>query len=580
MPCHPTAPAMPASQGERVAGVVEGAPGFGLVGWPAPPLGLVPSLQRVVPRHLAGCHRIDEDLEPRLSHPAEEVEVLETEEPGGVGEHSGVEHRARDQRGSPAGDIHRHQLRRRAGGRHQVLRMGAAADEPPSVGDHRAHPPRWLERADARQQCGDPGDGQVEQTDVVLAQVGPSSRRFREGLHQTRPEPTGGPAVLAEPHGPDPSLECRFVQATFAIDHQHDTVRWEPLGLEQLPDDIPRQPRPHVGEHHGGHIVRDRRCSSSWRCLTPLYLHRLPTVGYPGERARPDQARAWEHEFAPDQMISVILPVRNGLPWLEEQLQGLLGQQCDSDWELIVADNGSTDGSPAVVGRWVDRHEQVRLIDASTAPGAPGARNRGAAAARGELLAFCDADDLVLPGWLAAGVAALAHVDVVGGIFDFWSLNGRPGRPPIPAAMSQFGFLPAGLSANLAIRREAFQAVGGFDESLSVGEDIDLCWRLQLAGFRFAIEPGAVVSKREPTAFASVFRHAYAYGCCGPLLYRRYRPAGARRDLTGAAKSWLWLLVHSPRLAKPGPARSEWARAAGMRLGRLAGSLGQRVFFP
>jgi glycosyltransferase involved in cell wall biosynthesis len=279
-------------------------------------------------------------------------------------------------------------------------------------------------------------------------------------------------------------------------------------------------------------------------------------------------------------MISVILPVRNGLPWLEDQLHALVGQQGVDAWELIVADNGSTDGSAAAAKRWADRHDHVRWVDASASRGASGTRNAAAKAAQGELLAFCDADDLVQPDWLAALATALGDAAVVAGIFDFWSLNGRPSSPPVAAAMQQFGFLPAGLSANLAVRRHDFEEVGGFDEELAVGEDIDLCWRLQLTGLRFAVEPDAVVFKREPSEFREVFRQAFAYGECGPVLYRRYRPAGARRDLAGAARSWLWLLLHSPRLVKSGPERGEWARAAGMRSGRLAGSISQRAFFP
>ncbi len=279
-------------------------------------------------------------------------------------------------------------------------------------------------------------------------------------------------------------------------------------------------------------------------------------------------------------MISVILPVRNGLPWLEEQLRALAGQHGTDDWELIVADNGSTDETLAVVRAWAERHEQFRWIDAATAPGASGARNAAARAARGRLLAFCDADDLVQPDWLTFLEKALGDAAVAAGAFDFWSLNGRPTSPPVAAAMQQFGFLPAGLSANLAVRREAFEEVGGFDETLAIGEDIDLCWRLQLGGFRFVVEAGAVVLKREPSELGQVFRQAFAYGRCGPLLYRRYRSAGARRDLAGAARSWLWMLLHAPRLVMPGPGRGEWVRAAGMRSGRLTGSIGQRAFFP
>ncbi len=279
-------------------------------------------------------------------------------------------------------------------------------------------------------------------------------------------------------------------------------------------------------------------------------------------------------------MISVIVPVLNGMPWLEQQLGALVEQDCPEVWEVVIADNGSTDESPAVARQWADHHERIRWIDASTRTGAPAARNAGVREAQGGLLAFCDADDVVGTGWLAACVEALADCDVAAGMFDFGSLNGRGTGSPMPAAMQQFGFLPAGLSANLAVRREAFEAVGGFSEDLLIGEDIDLCWRMQLDGYRFAVAGGAVVSKREPAGFNDVFRKASAYGHCGPVLYRRHRLAGARRDLAGAAKSWLWLLLQAPRLTTRTGPRTAWARAAGMRTGRIAGSFKERVFFP
>jgi glycosyltransferase involved in cell wall biosynthesis len=279
-------------------------------------------------------------------------------------------------------------------------------------------------------------------------------------------------------------------------------------------------------------------------------------------------------------MISVVVPVRNGMPWLEQQMTALLEQECPEPWEVVIADNGSTDGSQDVGHHWADRHEEIRWLDASARRGPAAARNAGVRAARGELLAFCDADDIAQPGWLAACVKALAEADVMAGIFDFSSLNGGPRSAPQPAAMGQFGFLPAGLSANLAVRRKALEAVGGFAEELFVGEDIDLCWRLQLDGYRFVIDPGAVMSKREPPDFRAVFHQASAFGRCGPTLYRRYRSAGAHRDLAGAAKSWLWLILHLPGLAIGTGPRTQWARAAGMRTGRLVGSIRERVFFP
>ena len=279
-------------------------------------------------------------------------------------------------------------------------------------------------------------------------------------------------------------------------------------------------------------------------------------------------------------VISVVVPVRNGQPWLEAQIEAIANQEYDGPWELIIADNGSTDDSLAVARRWSERHPRIRCLDASTMHGAPAARNAGVRAAKGDLLLFCDADDVVQPGWMASCARALEEVDVVAGVFDFWSLNGLLASPPKPASMRQLGFLPAGLGANLAVRRAAFEAVGGFAEELLIGEDIDLCWRLQLEGYRFVIEFGAVVAKRERPGFRQVFRQAAAYGHSGPALYRRHRRTGARRNLGGAAKSWLWLILLSPRLARPGGQRLDWARAAGMRTGRLAGSVRERVFFP
>lgn len=279
-------------------------------------------------------------------------------------------------------------------------------------------------------------------------------------------------------------------------------------------------------------------------------------------------------------VISVILPVRNGMPWLEHQLRALVDQECAEPWEVIVADNGSTDDSPALARQWADQHKRIRWVDGSAITGAGAARNAGAEVAHGHQLAFCDADDIVQPGWLASCSAALERVDVVAGVYDFWSLNGLRESAPSPASMRQLGFLPAGLGANLAVRRSAFDAVGGFSVDLLIGEDVDLCWRLQLKGFRFDVEPGAVVAKREPQEFKPAFLHAVAYGRCGPALYRRFRDKGARPYVIGAAKSWLWLVLFSPRLARPGSRRSEWARAAGMRIGRLLGSMREGVFFP
>ena len=185
-------------------------------------------------------------------------------------------------------------------------------------------------------------------------------------------------------------------------------------------------------------------------------------------------------------MISVIVPVRNGMPWLEEQLRALTEQECPVPWEVVVADNNSTDGSRSVAEEWIGRCGVVRLVDASKVRGPGATRNAGVREAQGELLAFCDADDVVQPGWLAAHLSALAEADISAGVFDFWSLNGLTAPSPVsyapPPAMGLFAFLPAAGSGNVALRRRTFEELGGFAEDLMTGEDFDLSWRAQLCG--------------------------------------------------------------------------------------------------
>ena len=202
--------------------------------------------------------------------------------------------------------------------------------------------------------------------------------------------------------------------------------------------------------------------------------------------------------------------------------------------------------------------------------------------AKGDLLAFCDADDVVRPGWLTAHVSALAEADVSAGVFDYWSLNGRTAPSPLsyapPPALGLYGFLPAAGSGNLAIRRRAFEDLGGFAEDLMTGEDLDLSWRSQLAGHSFVLNTEAVLARRDQQGFKSVFRRYTTYGRCGPILFRRFRSEGLRRELVLAAKTWMWLVLSTPRLLQP-EFRDHWARIAGWRTGRLVESARLRVLF-
>ena len=278
-------------------------------------------------------------------------------------------------------------------------------------------------------------------------------------------------------------------------------------------------------------------------------------------------------------MISVVIPVRNGMPWLEEQLRALDAQECDQPWEVILADNGSTDGSQDFARAWSAHHSNFRLVDASQRKGAPSARNIAVEEAQGDLLAFCDADDVVLPGWLAGCAAALEHADVAAGYFDFWSLNGGPSKDPVPAAIRQLGFLPAGLGANLAVRRDVFEKVCGFNEepcrgrtSICAGDFSSRAFVLPRRPTRWwpsASVPNSSRYSARPTPTAGA-------GRCSITATGWPAPAGTCAVQSRRGAGWS---MPCPTLRRPGH-RLEWARSAGMRSGRLKGSAEERLFFP
>src|SRR5262245_2108230 len=122
-------------------------------------------------------------------------------------------------------------------------------------------------------------------------------------------------------------------------------------------------------------------------------------------------------------LVSVIIPARDCEDVLPKQLDALSRQTYTGRWEVIVADNGSLDRTAEVARRWADRLPALSVCDASARPGTNRARNAAASAAKGDFLAFCDADDVADDGWLAGLVEAGGRFDLVGGWCDDVVLN-------------------------------------------------------------------------------------------------------------------------------------------------------------
>ncbi|WP_159448833.1 glycosyltransferase family 2 protein [Demequina sp. NBRC 110053] len=224
--------------------------------------------------------------------------------------------------------------------------------------------------------------------------------------------------------------------------------------------------------------------------------------------------------------ISVIIPAYNAEATLGEQLDAMLRQDCGEPFEVVVSDNGSTDGTAALVNRYGGSLPHLRRVDSSARRGPGAARNVGAAAASGDLLLFCDADDVAADSWVRLMTDALSAHEFVGGGWELQSLN--PGHhlahiePPVLTYVSFMPELPAHGGGNLGIRRHLFERVQGFDESLRVGEDIDLCWRVQLAGATLEPAGHAIVSVRVRSGVAAAWRQGWLYGRGERELRRRY----------------------------------------------------------
>lgn len=186
----------------------------------------------------------------------------------------------------------------------------------------------------------------------------------------------------------------------------------------------------------------------------------------------------------PEPRFSVVVPLRNKLGYVERCLRSLCAAvAAEGGAEVIVVDHGSTDGSGEVV-RWA--FPSARLVQIGPTGPVARARNAGAAEARGEVLCFVDADCEVPPDYLARVARVLEATGAAAAGGD----TAPPAASPLlvaewhamrnPVVDGPCRRLDGGA---LSVRREAFAAAGGFDETLPAGEDSDLCGSLAALGF-------------------------------------------------------------------------------------------------
>lgn len=252
--------------------------------------------------------------------------------------------------------------------------------------------------------------------------------------------------------------------------------------------------------------------------------------------------------------VSVIVPVHNGAGTIEACVRALLAQDYPRDrYEVLVVDNRSTDGTPELVAR-----EPVRLLREEAIQGSYAARNRGIREARGEVLAFTDADCIAHPGWIRQGVRALAQpgVGCVGGRILAHAPRtlaqryaAATGALSQEAALWENAFKPAVYTANAFYPKAAVERVGGFDPRVRSGGDADLAWRVQSQlGLSAAFAPEAVVEHEHRARVRDLLRQKRNYGYGSVVNYVKHRQAMGRRTLRHAYWECLGLARRTARL--------------------------------
>lgn len=284
-------------------------------------------------------------------------------------------------------------------------------------------------------------------------------------------------------------------------------------------------------------------------------------------------------------LLSVIIPAYNAADTLGEQLDMLNAQDYDGDWEIVVANNGSTDQTAEVVQNYQHSMPNLRLVHVPMRQNRSYARNMGVQEARGDAFLFCDADDVVTPGWVSALAKALEKHDVVIGPVETHTLSRLSPREPYyhPRSLKEpyLNFLPVALSCNCAISREAFEAVGGFSEEFPREQDVDLSWRLQLHGYSIHIAPAALVYYRHRGTPGAIWKQAVECGEAEVNLFRHFAAYGMPRpSVKEVLRRYKGLIRRVPRLWDAQPfARVVWLRQVGFCWGRLRGSLRYRTLY-
>lgn len=249
--------------------------------------------------------------------------------------------------------------------------------------------------------------------------------------------------------------------------------------------------------------------------------------------------------------ISLIICTRNRAEQLRRCLASVERLTCRHTWELIIVDNGSSDGTAGVVREFASTVDfDVNLVH-EPRPGLGRAHNAGVAIAGGEIIAFTDDDCYTEPDFLEQIVKVFEDpaISYMGGrilLYDATDARCSIRTDTHVTRIPPGSFIPTGLiqGANMAARRSVIDSLGGFDPMLGPGtafncEDVDFVARASAAGFAGGYFPGPVVYHhhgRKPGKTIDDLMQTYTFG--GGAYYAKFLLHGSTRGLH--ARHWWW----------------------------------------
>jgi hypothetical protein len=245
--------------------------------------------------------------------------------------------------------------------------------------------------------------------------------------------------------------------------------------------------------------------------------------------------------------LSVVMPVRDLAPYVGASIESILSQTY-RDFEFVIRDDGSTDGTRGILRAWAARDDRIRLFESDTSLGPAASSNWVVERARGDIVARMDGDDLAHPERLERQLAALdAHPEacLAGTLWEGIDEKGRLVRPRDRwrlANPSAFAPFPHG---SIMFRREAFERAGGYRGEADFWEDLDLYRRLSGLG-RLIVLPMALYRHRSSVLSTRIASPARTVEAAVDRMYRQV--VGGQPEAGGKILPQVYLSLGSTRL--------------------------------